>query len=26
LRAALLGRLISGLITDENTAEHLLRR
>ncbi len=26
LRAALLGRLISGLITDESTAEHLLRR
>ena len=25
LRAALLGRLISGLITDEATAEHLLR-
>ena len=26
IRAALLGRLISGLITDESTAEHLLRR
>jgi DNA-binding transcriptional regulator LsrR (DeoR family) len=26
VRAALLGRLISGLITDESTAEHLLRR
>ncbi len=26
LRAALLGQLISGLITDESTAEHLLRR
>ena len=26
IRAALLGRLISGLITDEATAEHLLRR
>ncbi len=26
LRAALLGRLISGLVTDETTAEHLLRR
>jgi DNA-binding transcriptional regulator LsrR (DeoR family) len=26
LRAALVGRLISGLITDESTAEHLLRR
>ena len=26
VRAALLGRLISGLITDEATAEHLLRR
>ena len=26
LRAALLGKLISGLVTDEATAEHLLRR
>ena len=26
LRGALLGRLISGLVTDEKTAEHLLRR
>jgi DNA-binding transcriptional regulator LsrR (DeoR family) len=26
LRGALLGKLISGLITDESTAEHLLRR
>jgi DNA-binding transcriptional regulator LsrR (DeoR family) len=26
IRAALTGRLISGLITDESTAEHLLRR
>ena len=26
IKAALVGRLISGLITDEATAEHLLRR
>jgi DNA-binding transcriptional regulator LsrR (DeoR family) len=26
LRAALAGRLISGLVTDEATAEHLLQR
>jgi len=26
IRGALIGKLISGLITDESTAEHLLRR